>query len=97
MKYIDDKLKKLDDIALEVADLKVNSGELKKEYLVLKSDLSSVRSKTDVTEKDLADLGERARMFQLRVLAARAREAADAARKTDLKGLLSRLDDVEDK
>jgi hypothetical protein len=36
-------------------------------------------------------------MFQLRVLAARAREAADAARKMDLKALLNRLDDVEDK
>jgi len=95
--YIEDKLKKLDEIAQDVLTLKGDTTELKKEYTVLKGDLTAVRNKADVTEKDLYELGERARMFQLRVLAARAREAADAARKSDLKTLISRLEDVEDK
>lgn len=97
VKYIDEKLKKLDELAKDVGDLKVDTAGLKDEYKVLKTDLTAVRTKADVTEKDLADLGERARMFQLRVLAARAREAADAARQVDLKNLLNRLDDVEGK
>ena len=93
--YIDEKLKKLDEVAQDVLLLKTDTAGLKEEYKVLKGDLTAVRSKADVTEKDLADLSERARMFQLRVLAARAREAAEAARKTDLKNLLTRLEDVD--
>lgn len=93
--YIDEKLKKLDEVAQDVLLLKTDTAGLKEEYKVLKGDLTAVRSKADVTEKDLADLSERARMFQLRVLQARAREAADAARQTDLKNLLTRLEDVD--
>ena len=95
--YIDEKLKKLDEVAADVLVLKTDTVGLKEEYKVLRGDLTAVRNKADVTEKDLTDLAERARLFQLRVLAARAREAADAARKSDLKNLLSRLEDVEDK
>ena len=62
---------------------------------VLTSDLKAVKTKADATETDLADLGERARQFQLRVLVARAREAHDAALHSDFKNLLQRLDDVE--
>jgi len=94
--YIDEKLKKLDEVAQDVLTLKTDNAGLKEEYKVLRTDLTAVKTKADVTEKDLTDLAERARLFQLRVLAARAREAADAARKTDLKNLLSRLEDVED-
>lgn len=93
--YIDEKLKKLDEVAQDVLLLKTDTAGLKEEYKVLKGDLTAVKTKADVTEKDLADLSERARLFQLRVLAARAREAAEAARQTDLKNLLTRLEDVD--
>jgi len=94
--YIQDKLKKLDDLATEVNGLKGDTNELKGQYATLKTDMTKVTKQADITEKDLADLSERARLFQLRVLAARAREAADAARQLNLKDLLNRLDDVED-
>ena len=94
--YIEEKLKKLDEIAADVNGLKTDTAGLKEQYVTLKSDMKTVSQKADITEKDLADLSERARLFQLRVLAARAREAADAARTMDLKNLLNRLDDVED-
>ena len=97
IQYIDKRLKTLDELATDVNGLKSDTTGLKKDYEVLKGDLVSVKKKADITEQDLASLDERARMFQLRVLAARAREAADAARKMDLKALLNRLDDVEDK
>ena len=97
VRYIDDKLKKLDELALEINGLKSDTSGLHKDYAALKGDLTSVRNKTEITEQDIKDLTDRARMFQMRVLAARAREAAEAARQTDLKSLLNRLDDVEDK
>jgi chromosome segregation ATPase len=97
VKYIEDKLKKLDELAADVNGLKETSATLKNDYRVLRDDLGKAKERQDLTEKDLTDLGERTRLFQLRVLAARAREAADAARQTDLKTLLTRLDDVEDK
>jgi len=97
VEYIDKRLKLLDELATDVNGLKSDTAGLKKDYEVLKGDMISVRKKADITEQDLASLDERARMFQLRVLAARAREAADAARQMDLKTLLNRLDDVEDK
>ena len=95
--YIEDKLKKIDELASDVNGLKGDTSELKGQYTALRSDMTKVSKQADITENDLADLSERARLFQLRVLAARAREAADAARQLDLKNLLNRLDDVEDK
>ncbi|MGD0094402.1 MAG: hypothetical protein ABSE73_31220 [Planctomycetota bacterium] len=97
IQYIDQKLKKLDELDRDVGGLKINSEELKKECQGLRTDMTSVRKKADITEQDLASLDERARMFQLRVLAARAREAAEAARQVDLKALLLKLDDVEER
>lgn len=94
--YIDGKLKKLDELATEVNGLKGDTKELQGQYTTLRADMTKVSKQADITEKDLSDLSERARLFQLRVLAARAREAADAARQLDLKSLLNRLDDVED-
>jgi chromosome segregation ATPase len=93
--YIDEKLAKLDEIKKDVDSLKSDTAGLQKEYQVLSGDLNAVRTKADVTEKDLADLGERARQFQVRVLLARAREASEAARNSDVKSLLQRLADVE--
>jgi hypothetical protein len=93
--YVEEKLKKLDEIAKDVDTLKGDTATLKKEYTVLREDLTTTSKKAEITDKDLTELSERARLFQLRVLAARAREAADAARATDLKSLLDRLGDVE--
>jgi len=93
--YIEEKIKKIDEIAKDVEGLKGDTATLKQEYTVLRGDLDTTKKKADITDKDLTDLSERARMFQMRVLAARAREAADAARSTDLKNLLDRLGDVE--
>ncbi|HYF49552.1 MAG TPA: hypothetical protein VEJ63_09110 [Planctomycetota bacterium] len=95
--YIEDKIKKLDEIAKDVDILKTDTSTLKQEYTVLRGDLEKTSKKADITDKDLTELSERARLFQMRVLAARAREAADAARATDLKNLLDRLGDVENK
>jgi len=95
--YIETKLKKLDELAADVNGLKNDTTGLKEQYTALRADMTSVSKKADITEKDLTDLSERARLFQLRILAARSREAADAARTLDLKNLLNRLDDVEDK
>jgi len=95
--YVEQRLEKLKEIEADVNGLKDATGTLKKDYEVLKGDLIAVRKKADVTEQDLVQLDERARLFQLRVLAARAREAAEAARQMDFKTLLQRLDDVEDK
>jgi predicted nuclease with TOPRIM domain len=95
IKYIEDKLVKLDAIANDVESLKGDTAGLKQEYAVLKGDLNAVRNKADVTEKDLIELGDRARQFQMRVLLARAREASEAARSSDMQTLLRRLEDVE--
>ena len=89
--YIEDKLKRLDVVEKDVLGLQTDTGNLKNEHKVLKADLTKVREKGDITEKDLTELTDRARIFQLRVLAARAKEAAEAARKGDLKDLLNRL------
>jgi len=93
--YIEEKLKKLKAIESDVMALKSDTGNLKGQYVVLKKDLETVSKKGDVTEQEMARLGERARLFQLRVLAARAREAAEAARQGDLKKLLARLTEGE--
>ncbi|MBE7465780.1 MAG: hypothetical protein HS116_20085 [Planctomycetes bacterium] len=93
MNYVEDKLKKLDVMEGDVMALKTDTGNLKGEYLVLKKDLTAVREKGDLTEGELKDLTERSRLFQLRVLQARAREAAEAARQGDIKKLLARLND----
>jgi chromosome segregation ATPase len=93
--YIEDKIKKIDDLAKDVAGLKVDTDDLRGQSKALRTDLEGAKKRQDVTEAELTDLGDRTRQFQLRVLAARAREAADAARQVDLKNLLRVLDDVE--
>jgi len=93
IKYIEEKLKKLDALETDVKGLKDVTGELKKEYVALKSDLGTVKAKGEITAQELDTLTERSRIFQLRVLQARAREAAEAARTGDLKNLLQRLEE----
>jgi len=93
IKYIEEKLKKLDALEADVKGLRDVTGELKKEYIALKGDLGAVKAKGEITAEELDTLTERSRIFQLRVLQARAREAADAARSGDLKTLLQRLEE----
>lgn len=95
--YIEQRLEKIKELEADINGLKDTTGTLKKDLLALKADAVELSKKQKITEEDLTALDERARMFQLRVLAARAREAAEAARQMDLKTLLSRLDDVEEK
>jgi chromosome segregation ATPase len=93
--YIEKKINEIDKIQKEVDGLKGDTALLKGEYKVLHADLEKTKVKTEITDKDLTELSERARQFQMRVLAARAQQAATAARETDLKNLLERLGDVE--
>lgn len=97
VKYIDEKIKILDVLKADVDTLKTDTAGLKVESAKLRTDLTACRAKADITDKDLTDLTERTKLFQMRVLAARAREAADAARATDIKLLLQRLEDAEGK
>jgi len=89
--YIEKRLEILKTLESDVNNLKDATGELKKEYVVLKGDLGQVRTKAEITDKDLTDLTERSRVFQLKVLAARAKEAAESARSGDIKSLIERL------
>lgn len=91
--YVEREIKRLDTIEKDIVMLKDDTGTLKKDYTDLRRDLIEVRDRGAVTEVELNRLSERSRVFQLRVLAARAREAADAAREGDLKKLLARLSD----
>jgi chromosome segregation ATPase len=93
--YVEREMGKLKAIENDVKELKTDNKGLKEEYKILKADIAAVGQKADVTEKDLQDLGERAKSFQMRVLNARAREAVEAARASDLRQLLQRMEDVE--
>jgi septal ring factor EnvC (AmiA/AmiB activator) len=93
IEYIKKDLKRIDALEVDVKSLKVDSFNLKTEYVSLRTDLNEVVKRGTVTETELNSLSERSRVFQLRVLAARAKEAADAAREGDLKKLLARLTD----
>ncbi|MBI3832294.1 MAG: hypothetical protein HY291_22415 [Planctomycetes bacterium] len=91
IKYIEGRLEILKTLEADVNTLKGDTSELKKEYVVLKGDLGKVRDKAEITDKDLSDLTERSRIFQLKVLSARAKEAAEQARSNDIKSLVQRL------
>jgi septal ring factor EnvC (AmiA/AmiB activator) len=93
IEYIKKDLKRIDALEVDVKSLKIDSFNLKTEYVSLRTDLNEVVKRGTVTETELNSLSERSRVFQLRVLAARAKEAADAAREGDLKKLLQRLTD----
>ena len=92
---MEERLKKLAGIENDVLSLKSDTAGLKDEYKKLTGDLNAMKTQANVTEKDLADLGERAKQFQMRVLLARAREASEAARYGDIKSLLQHFEDVE--
>lgn len=94
--YIEKRLEKLQQIETDVMALKNDTGNLKGQYVQLTKDLTAVKEKGEITEQELTDLTERSRIFQLRVLQARAQEAAEAARKRNLKTLLARIDEIEE-
>lgn len=95
LNYVERRLKSLEAIESDVLSLKNDTGDLKGQYTVLRKDLKQVKETGEVTQQELTVLTERSRRFQLRVLAARAREAAEAARQGDLKKLLARLSEEE--
>lgn len=64
---------------------------LKGEYITLRNDVNTTMERGNVTEKELNALSDRSKIFQLRVLTARAKEAEQAAREGDLQKLLVKL------
>jgi chromosome segregation ATPase len=93
IQYVEQQLKRLDAVEKDVDKLFAQDEEMQRHYVALRKELTLVRDRGAVTEEQLNGLSERTRVFQLRVLAARAKQAADAAREGDLKQLLARLTD----
>ena len=60
-------------------------------YVALRTDVNQTMERGNVTEKELNALSDRSKIFQLRVLTARAKEAEQAAREGDLQKLLVKL------
>lgn len=92
--YVEQRLTALDVLETDLNALRGDTGALRGELTALRRDLLAVEKRGAVTEKELGELDERAHLFQLRILTARAREAARAARRGDLKNLLEKLDDL---
>jgi F0F1-type ATP synthase membrane subunit b/b' len=92
--YIEQKIKLVDQLVVDVGNLQKDTTGLKEQAAALRADLTTTSKKAEITDRDLTELSDKVKLFQLRVLAARAREAAEAARNADLKTLLSRLEDV---
>lgn len=87
-KDVNDRFEKIDN---EMGQMKHVDTVLKGEYVALRNDLNTTMERGNVTEDELNKLAERSKIFQLRVLTARAKEAEEAAREGDLKKLLVKL------
>lgn len=87
-KDLDNRFEK---ITTEMGQMKHVDVLLKGEYVALRNDLNTTMQRGNVTEAELNKLSERSKIFQLRVLTARAKEAEEAAREGDLKKLLTKL------
>jgi hypothetical protein len=83
--------KRFDKITGEINQMQHVDTVLKGEYVALRNDLNTTMERGNVTESELNKLAERSKIFQLRVLTARAKEAEEAAREGDLKKLLVKL------
>lgn len=75
----------------EISQMKHVDTVLKGEYVALRNDVNTTMERGNVTEAELNKLSERSKIFQLKVLTARAKEAEEAAREGDLKKLLVKL------
>jgi hypothetical protein len=94
--FAEEELAKLAEIEKDLKSHKGVSDSLKDKYKELTDDLISLKTKTDVTEKDLANFRGRVRLFQtLRVLLAKDRDASEPGPRTDLKTFLHHPDDIE--
>jgi chromosome segregation ATPase len=87
-KEVNDRFEK---ITAEIGQMKHVDQVLQGEYVTLRNDVNQTMDRGNVTEKELNSLSERSKIFQLRVLTARAKEAEQAAREGDLKQLLVKL------
>jgi phage shock protein A len=90
---LQESLSRLTSLEADVAELKNDTGGLKQQYRELKGDIVAVKARGQVTETEVLDLRERSRVFQLRVMAEKARLAAENAEKGDLETLLQGLGD----
>jgi chromosome segregation ATPase len=79
------------NITAEIGQMKHVDKVLQGEYVALRTDVNQTMQRGNVTEKELNHLSERSKIFQLRVLTARAKEAEQAAREGDLQKLLVKL------
>ena len=82
---------RFEKISTEIGQMKKVDVLLKNEYLALRTDVNQTMERGNVTEAELNKLSDRSKIFQLRVLTARAKEAEEAAREGDLKRLLVKL------
>jgi chromosome segregation ATPase len=78
-------------ITAEIGLMKHVDKVLQGEYVALRTDVNQTMDRGNVTEKELNALSDRSKIFQLRVLVARAKEAEQAAREGDLQKLLVKL------
>jgi chromosome segregation ATPase len=90
--YVERRMQVLDAMETDLKSLKGDTSALHGDLKNLRGEVLAVRDKGAATERELVDLDERTHLFQLRILTARAREAANAARKGDLNSLLDKLD-----
>jgi chromosome segregation ATPase len=91
---IDGMLKKLDELQRTLDASRGDPKALKKECEAIKADLVTLKSTVTIADATLAGFQERVRLLQLRVLAYRADQPRT---REDLKELLKKLDDVEEK
>lgn len=78
-------------ITADIGQLRHVDQLFKAEYVALRTDVNQTMERGNVTEKELNALSDRSKIFQLRVLTARAKEAEQAAREGDLQKLLVKL------
>ncbi len=90
--YLKEKVtKEFEKITAEIGLMKHVDKVLQGEYVALRTDVNQTMDRGNVTEKELNALSDRSKIFQLRVLVARAKEAEQAAREGDLQKLLVKL------
>jgi chromosome segregation ATPase len=95
VKYLTDSVngmkEKLNGLDGQIGGLKTSSEELRKEQAALQAEIKSVEGKSGITDTDLKNLTDRTRLFELKVMTERAKQAADAARNNDYQSLFDKL------
>jgi len=93
LQKVESRIKALDVVEKDIAQLKGDTTELKADAQKLRSDLLKVKEKGEVTAEDLDKLTERSRLFQQRVHLAHVKQIAESKRQEDLKQLWETLGD----